>query len=91
MLQNKFIKDVLKENLSDTAYKHGEFLQKKFRKLVFSRQNIKIRDGPRGLNTQKQQHVVTKLGPIIPSEKMKFWTDMPIRDTSSDLAENIKG
>ena len=79
-----------KENLSGTVYKHGEFLQKKFRKLVFSRQNIKIQGRPHGLNTQKLQDIVTKLGPIIPSEKMKFWTDIPIRDTSRDLAENIK-
>ena len=80
-----------KESLTDTDYKCGEFLQKKFRIFLKSQRSINKRDGPRGLNADKQKDILAKLGKIIPADKLKFWEDMPIKDDSADLARNIQG
>ena len=80
-----------KESFLETDFKQGEFVQKKFRKFIVSKKPIPHHDGPRGLNSQKQKDIVEKLGPIIPKEKLQFWIDMPIKDSSIDLTLNLQG
>ena len=46
-------------------------------------------DGPRGLNAEKQKNIVAKLGSIIPSEKLTFWTEMPVMEGSADLTNRL--
>ena len=59
-----------KEKLTDIDYKQGEFLQKKCRKFIAAKKGVPSHDGPRGLNTQKKNDILLKLGPIIPEDKL---------------------
>ena len=80
-----------KEKLTDVEYKHGEFVQKKFRKVITAKKDIVCYDGPRGLNTQKLKDILQKLSPIIPKENLHFWVNMPTTKGSVDLTRNIDG
>ena len=45
--------------------------------------------GPRGVNAEKGNGIVKKLGSIIPAEKLKFWIEMPKTEESADLTINL--
>ena len=79
-----------KTSHSDPCYQHGEFVQKKFRKLIAAHTAIPSQDGPRGVNKQKQKDIVEKLSPVIPQDKLKFWLEVATNDGSSDLAKNYE-
>lgn len=78
-----------KEDLADEDYKQGEFTKIKFRKFIVSKGSIPAYDKPRGLNAKKTKEIIAKLGPMIPSEKLKFWIDMPTSENSADLTKNL--
>ena len=80
-----------KEKLTDSEYKQGEFVQKKFRNFIQQKKQVQAYNGPRSINAQKQENILKKLSPIIPSEKLQFWVNMPNKEESIDLARNIDG
>ena len=45
---------------------------------------------PRGLNTDKLLGIIRKIGPLIPSNRMKFCTELEENDEAEDFAANIR-
>ena len=42
------------------------------------------------LNTDKLRGIIQKIGPLIPSNRMKFWTELEGNDETVDFAANMR-
>ena len=80
-----------KTELRDTEWCSGEFAKKKYRIAVLKQDDfIPRKSAPRGINTHKLRGIVEKIGPLIPTNRMKFWLDCLENDDVADLAANIR-
>ena len=80
-----------KTELRDTDWCSGEFAKKRYRIAVLNQDGfIPKKCAPRGINTQKLRGIIKKIGPLIPTNRMKFWLDCAENDDAADLAANIR-
>ena len=42
-------------------------------------------EGPRGVIMSKKTDIVNKLCPLMTSDKISYWIDLPEKDSSADL------
>ena len=77
-----------KNSHSDTEYKSGEFVTKKFIAKVSSDWYELQKEGPRGFITFKVEEIIEKIGAVIPKKRMKFWLQLPKNGLLKDLTSN---
>ena len=77
-----------KERHEGGEFKNGDFIRKKYRQSAKDDVGVEKKGGPRGVTTSKLQDILLKLGPVIGSDKIKFWKNLPTNDNSNDLTEN---
>ncbi|XP_053626057.1 uncharacterized protein LOC128683960 [Plodia interpunctella] len=65
----------------DDQYKEVDFLVKKFD----VKRLPETIDGPRGIKQSKRDGILTKLVPLMPTNRKQFWLNLPVSDTSEDL------
>ena len=56
--------------------------------MLGNEQKIPKKDGPPGVTKSKIDEIKSKIGPMIPKEKMQFWHDIPTNENSKDLTIN---
>ena len=74
---------------SHTEFQSGEFIQKKHRTINTVNLPVRGKTEPRGVTSSKLQDILTKIGPVIPVSKRRFWDNMPTNDNSRDLTINL--
>lgn len=65
----------------DEPYKELDFLVKKFDVELLPETN----NSPRGIKQSKKDGIVSKLVPLMPSNRRQFWINLPVCDASEDL------
>lgn len=71
----------------DEGYEALNFLQQKCLKM----KNIPKppqKSSPRGITEHRKQEIIQKLCPLMPSNRRLFWENLPINNTSRNLALN---
>ena len=77
-----------KESFNDEDYQSGEFMMKKHRSTTSTNLPVRCKTGPRGVTSSKLNDIISKIGPIIPVSKRRFWENLPTNDNSKDLTIN---
>lgn len=67
----------------DNDYKELNFLQKRFNCKKFPQEK-----NNRGITNNKKNDIINKLLPLMPQNRHKFWKDLPVTDTVSDLVQD---
>ena len=79
-----------KTDLREHEYKAGEFAKKEYRQFIMrGKPHIKRKMECRGVQTEKVQSIIKTIGPLIPSDSLKFWHELQVRNESPDLAAKL--
>jgi hypothetical protein len=76
-----------KLNMDDEFWEEGDFLKKQSASNLSAGQHFACRVNPRGVATIKKNDLVAKLCPLIPSDRKRFWMNLPVNDMSGDLID----
>jgi hypothetical protein len=73
--------------MDDDSWEEGDFLKKQSAINLSAGQPFACRVSPRGVATIKKNDLVAKLCPLMPSNRQRFWMNMPVNDMSGDLID----
>ena len=64
--------------MTSNEYKSGNFLQKKFVKVMSKTNVFPAKLSPRGINGEKKKDILDKLCPLMADNRKTFWENIPI-------------